>query len=152
MGFMALVETIEKDMVDAMKSREALRLSVLRMMKAALQLKQAENGQALSEDQALAVLRTLLKQRRDAAEAFQTAGREDLAEKERSEGKLIEAYLPAAAGESDLKAAVDAAATEIGASSVKDLGRVMKAAMAHLSGKTVDGKRLSEMVRARLGG
>lgn len=148
---MSLVEQVEKDLVAAMKAQEKLRLSVLRMMKTALKLKQVESGQALPDEEARAVLRTLMKQRRDSAEAFSGAGRMDLAEKELAEMKIIESYLPAAATEDDLDAAVSAGIAETGAASVKDLGKVMKAAMSKLSGKTVDGKRLSEKVRAKLG-
>lgn len=148
---MPLVEQVEKDLVAAMKAQEKLRLSVLRMMKTALKLKQVESGQALPDEEARAVLRTLVKQRRDSAEAFSGAGRMDLAEKELAEMKIIESYLPAAATEDDLDAAVSAGIAETGAASVKDLGKVMKAAMSKLSGKTVDGKRLSEKVRAKLG-
>ncbi|MGH9400545.1 MAG: GatB/YqeY domain-containing protein [Terriglobia bacterium] len=148
---MTLVEKIDTDLVVAMKQREALRLSVLRMMKTALKLKQVESGQALPDEEAQAVLRTLVKQRRDSAEAFRGAGRTELADKELAEMKIVESYLPAAATEDDMDAAVMAGIAETGAASAKDLGRVMKAAMAKLSGKTVDGKRLSEMVRKKLG-
>ncbi|HEV2501230.1 MAG TPA: GatB/YqeY domain-containing protein [Terriglobia bacterium] len=148
---MSLVEQVEKDLVAAMKAQETLRLSVLRMMKTALKLKQVESGQALPDEEARAVLRTLVKQRRDSVEAFSGAGRVDLAEKELAEMKILEGYLPAAATEDDLDAAVSAGIAETGAVSVKDLGKVMKAAMSKLSGKTVDGKRLSEKVRAKLG-
>lgn len=148
---MSLVEQVEKDLIAAMKAQETLRLSVLRMMKTALKLKQVESGQALPDEEARAVLRTLMKQRRDSAEAFSGAGRVDLAEKELAEMKILESYLPAAATEDDLDAAVSAGIAETGAASVKDLGKVMKAAMSKLSGKTVDGKRLSEKVRAKLG-
>lgn len=148
---MNLVEQVEKDLVAAMKAQQTLRLSVLRMMKTALKLKQTESGQALGDEDARAVLRTLMKQRRDAAEAFRGAGRADLADKELAEMSIVESYLPAAASEDEMNTAVAAAITETGASSAKDLGKVMKAAMTKLSGKTVDGKRLSEMVRAKLG-
>lgn len=148
---MSLVEQVEKDLITAMKAQETLRLSVLRMMKTALKLKQVESGRALPDEEARAVVRTLMKQRRDSAEAFSGAGRMDLAEKELAEMKILESYLPAAATEDELDAAVSAGVAETGAASVKDLGKVMKAAMSKLSGKTVDGKRLSEKVRAKLG-
>ena len=148
---MTLVEQVEKDLIAAMKAKEALRLSVLRMMKTALKLKQTESGQELGDEEARAVLRTLMKQRRDAAEAFEGAGRADLANKELAEMRMVEEYLPAAASEEDMNAAVSAAIAETGASSAKDMGKVMKAAMPKLSGKTVDGKKLSEKVRAKLG-
>lgn len=148
---MTLIEKVDNDLVVAMKQREALRLSVLRMMKTALKLKQVESGQALPDEEAQAVLRTLMKQRRDAAEAFRGAGRPELADKELAEMKIVESYLPAAATEDDMNAAVAAGIAETGAASAKDMGKAMKAAMAKLSGKTVDGKRLSEMVRKKLG-
>src|SRR5579863_8362225 len=149
---MTLVEKVEKDLIAAMKEREPLRLSVLRMMKSALKHKQVESGKTLADEESQTVLRTLVKQRRDAAEAFRGAGRSDLAEKELTEMSIVEGYLPAAATEAEMEAAVAAAIAETGAASPKDLGKVMKAALAKLSGKTVDGKRLSEIVRARLGG
>ncbi len=149
---MSLVEQIDKDLVEAMKRKEAARLSVLRMMKSALKLKQVETGKPLADEQAEAVLRTLVKQRRDAAEIFAQGGRSDLAEKELAEIDVVAGYLPAAASEADLETAVTSAVAETGAATAKDLGKVMKAAMAKLVGKTVDGKRLSEIARARLGG
>ena len=148
---MTLVEQVEKDLVAAMKAREELRLSVLRMMKTALKLKQTESGQPLADAEALAVLRTLVKQRHESAEQFRKGGREDRAEKEEAEIKIVEGYLPAAATEEEIEAAVVAAIVETGAATPKDLGKVMKAAMARLAGKTVDGKHVSDKVKARLG-
>ncbi|MGH9378710.1 MAG: GatB/YqeY domain-containing protein, partial [Terriglobia bacterium] len=116
---MTLVEKIDTDLVVAMKQREALRLSVLRMMKTALKLKQVESGQALPDEEAQAVLRTLVKQRRDSAEAFRGAGRTELADKELAEMKIVESYLPAAATEDDMDAAVMAGIAETGAASAK---------------------------------
>ena len=148
---MTLVEQVEKDLIAAMKAREELRLSVLRMMKSALKLKQTESGQPLADAEALAVLQTLVKQRHESADQFRKGGREDRAEKEEAEIKIVEGYLPAAATEQEVEAAVAAAIIETGAATPKDLGKVMKAAMAKLAGKSVDGKRVNEAVRAKLG-
>ena len=148
---MTLVEQVEKDLVAAMKAREELRLSVLRMMKTALKLKQTESGRPLADAEALAVLRTLVKQRHESAEQFRKGGREDRAEKEEAEIKIVEGYLPAAATEDEIDAAVAAAIVETGAATPKDLGKVMKAAMVKLTGKSVDGKRVNEIARAKLG-
>jgi hypothetical protein len=149
---MSIVEQIEKDLVAAMKAREELRLSVLRMAKAALMNKKIELGKPLGDPEALAVLRTLIKQRRDSVEQFRKGKRDDLADKEEAEIKIIERYLPAGASEEEINAAVDSAIQEVGATSSKDLGKVMKAAMAKLAGKSVDGKLVNEKVRAKLGG
>jgi hypothetical protein len=149
---MAIVDQVEKDLLAAMKAHEELKLSVLRMMKAALVNKRIELGKALEDAEAMAVLRTLVKQRRESVEAFRKGGRNDLADKEEAEIKIVEAYLPAAASDEEIDAAVSAVIAETGASSVKDLGKVMKAAMAKLAGKNVDGKRVNERVRAKLGG
>ncbi len=148
---MPIVEKVEKDLVAALKAQETLKLSVLRMMKAALMNKKVELGKAVDDPEALAVLRTLAKQRRESVEAFRKGGRDDLADKEEAEIKIVEAYLPAAASEEDIDAAVAAAIAETGASTAKDLGKAMKAAMAKLAGKNADGKRVSEKVRAKLG-
>ncbi len=149
---MPLVEQIEKDLVAAMKSREELKLSVLRMTKSALKLKQVEQGKPLDDAAAVAVLRTLVKQRRDSVEQFRKGGREDLASKEEAEIKILEGYLPAAASDEEIDSAVTAAIAETGAATDKDVGKAMKAAMAKLAGKNADGKRVSEKVRAKLGG
>lgn len=148
---MPIVEKVEKDLVAALKAQEALKLSVLRMMKAALMNKKVEQGKAVDDAEALAVLRTLAKQRRESVEAFRKGGRDDLADKEEAEIKIVEAYLPAAASEEDIDAAVAAAIAETGASTAKDFGKAMKAAVAKLAGKNADGKRVSEKVRAKLG-
>jgi hypothetical protein len=147
---MPIVEQVEKDLVAAMKAREELRLSVLRMAKAALMNKKIELGKALGDAEALAVLRTLIKQRHDSVEQFRKGGREDLAQKEAAEIKIIENYLPAGASEEEIDAAVAAAIQETGATSAKDLGKVMKAAMGKLAGKNVDGKHVNEKARAKL--
>lgn len=149
---MTLVAQIEKDMVAAMKAKEELKLSVLRMMKAAFMNKKIELGKPLGDPEAIAVMRTQVKQRHDSVEAFRQGGREELAQKEAAEIKIIEAYLPAAASDEEMDAAVAAAISETGAAGPKDTGKVMKAAMAQLAGKNADGKRVSEKVRAKLGG
>jgi uncharacterized protein len=146
-----LVEQIDKDLPAAMKAQEALKLSVLRMMKAALKNKQIELGKPLEDTDAVAVLRTLVKQRHDSVEQFRKGGRDELADKEEAEIKIIEGYLPAAASEEDVDAAIAAAIVETGAAGPKDMGKVMKAAMAKLAGKNADGKRVNEKVRAKLG-
>ncbi len=148
---MSIVEQVEKDLVAALRAQEALKLSVLRMMKAALMNKKVERGKDVEDAEALAIFRTLAKQRHESIEAFRKGGREDMAEKEAAEAKIIEAYLPAGASDADIDAAVAAAITEIGATSAKDVGKAMKAAMAKLAGKNADGKRVSEKVRAKLG-
>ncbi len=148
---MAIVEQVEKDLPTAMKAQEALKLSVLRMMKAALKNKQVELGKALGDAEAVAVLRTLVKQRHESVEQFRKGGRSDLADKEEAEIKIVESYLPAAASDAEIDAAVEAAIAETGAGNPKDLGKVMKAAMARLAGKNADGKRVNEKARARLG-
>ena len=148
---MTIVEKVERDLVAAMKAREELRLSVLRMMKSALKLKQVELTRPLEDSEALAILRTLLKQRHESAEQFRKGGREELAAKEEAEIKIVEEYLPAAASDEEIAAAVTAAIAETGAAGAKDLGKVMKAAMVKLAGKNVDGKRVNEKARALIG-
>jgi uncharacterized protein YqeY len=148
---MSIVEQVEKDLVAALRAQEALKLSVLRMMKAALMNKKVERGKDVDDTEALAVLRTLAKQRHESVEAFRKGGREDLAVKEEAEVKIVEAYLPAAASDEEIDAAVASAIAESGASTAKDVGKAMKAAMAKLAGKNADGKRVSEKVRAKLG-
>jgi hypothetical protein len=149
---MSIVEQIEKDLVGAMKAKEELKLSVLRMAKAAFMNKKVELGKPLGDPEALAVLRTLIKQRRDSAEQFRKGKRDDLADKEEAEIKIIDFYLPAGASAEEIDAAVASALQETGATGAKDMGKAMKAAMAKLAGKNVDGKQVSERVRARLGG
>jgi uncharacterized protein len=149
---MALVERIQKDLVDAMRAKDELRLSVLRMVKSAFKNKEIEKIRPLEEAESLQILQTLVKQRRESVEMFTKGGRNDLADKESREIAIIEGYLPAAAGGEDMDRAIAAAITETGATSAKQMGAVVKAARAHLEGKTVDGKALSDRVRARLGG
>ena len=148
---MRIVERVEQDLVAAMKARQELRLSVLRMMKSALKLKQVELSRPLEDSEATAVLRTLVKQRQDSAEQFRKGRREELAAKEEAEIKIVEEYLPAAASDEEIEAAVVAAIAETGTASAKDLGKVMKVAMAKLAGKNADGKRVNEKARAKLG-
>ena len=148
---MAIVEQVEKDLVAALKAQDSLRLSVLRMMKAALMNKKVEHGKAVDDQEALAVFRTLAKQRHESVEAFRKGGREDLASKEEAEIKIVESYLPAAASDEEIESAVAGAIAETGAATPKDIGKAMKAAMAKLAGKNADGKRVNEKVRARLG-
>ncbi|HEV2425928.1 MAG TPA: GatB/YqeY domain-containing protein [Terriglobia bacterium] len=148
---MTIAQRVEQDLVAAMKAREELRLSVLRMMKSALKLKQVELARPLEDSEALATLRTLVKQRHESAEQFRKGAREELAAKEEAEIKIIEGYLPAAAGDDEIASAVSAAIAETGAAGAKDLGKVMKASMAKLAGKNVDGKKVNEKARALLG-
>ncbi|HEV3279146.1 MAG TPA: GatB/YqeY domain-containing protein [Terriglobia bacterium] len=148
---MTIAEKVEQDLVAAMKARAELRLSVLRMTKSALKLKQVELTRPLEDSETLATLRSLVKQRHESAEQFRRGGREELAVKEEAEVKILEEYLPAAASDEDVGAAVTAAIAETGAATAKDLGKVMKAAMARLAGKNVDGRRVNEKARALLG-
>jgi len=148
---MNIVEQIERDLITSMKAQEALKLSVLRMVKAALKNKQVELGKKLEDSDAIAVLRTLIKQRRESVEAYRQGRRADLAEKEEAEIKIVESYLPAAVSDEEIDAVVAAAIAEVGATGPRDLGKVMKAAMARLAGRNVEGKRVNEKVRAKLG-
>jgi uncharacterized protein YqeY len=147
---MALLDQVQKDMAAAMKARDEARLSALRMIKTALMKEKVDSMKELDETAELKVLNSLIKQRRDAAEMYRQGGRPELAEKEEAEIRLIETYMPAAATEEEMQAAVDAALAETGAASAKQMGQVMNAAKAKLAGKRIDGKRLSELVRARL--
>jgi uncharacterized protein YqeY len=149
---MAIVEQINRDIPAAMKAKEAERLSALRMMKTALTLRETELPGAVDDTEAGRVLNTLLKQRRDAAEQYRAAGRTDLADKEEREARLIQTYLPASASEEEMARAVDDTIAELGATSMKDMGAVMKGVRPRLEGKTIDGKALSEMVKAKLSG
>jgi len=137
-------------MVEAMKARQEARLSALRLVKAALMKQKVDSPRPLDEAAEVQVLKSLIKQRIDAADAFRKAGREEQAEKEEAERKLIESYLPAAATETEMDGAVAAALAETGVTALKQMGAVMKAAQARLQGKTVDGKTLSDKVRAKL--
>jgi uncharacterized protein YqeY len=134
----------------AMKARDQTTLDALRMLKTALTNKAVEKGRDLEDAEALQVVGSLVKQRRDSIEQFTKGGRQDLADKEAAEIRVLERYLPPAADIGDVTAAVEAAIAETGASSAKDLGKVMKAAMARLAGKSVDGKTVNEVARAKL--
>jgi hypothetical protein len=148
-----LVERITQDLTAAMKARDAARTSTLRMAKAALMNKQIDKHADLDGAEAARVLQGLVKQREDAAEQYAKAGRLELAGKERAEMALLKAYLPAEVTDEEIAAAVEMAVSETGAASPKDMGKVMKAALAALAagGKTADGKRVNEAVRKRLG-
>ncbi|HUK17081.1 MAG TPA: GatB/YqeY domain-containing protein [Bryobacteraceae bacterium] len=147
---MPLIDRIQKDMVVAMKSRDEARLSALRMIKAALMKQKVDSPKPLDEAAEMQVLKSLMKQRTDAAEMFHKAGRAEQAAKEEAERVLIESYLPAAATDAEIEAAIAEALAETGVTALKQMGVVMKAAQARLAGKTVDGKALSEKVRSRL--
>jgi uncharacterized protein YqeY len=149
---MTFIERIQKDLTEAMKMKEELRLSVLRMVKTALKNKEIEKIRPLEDAEALHVLQTLVKQRRESVEQFTQGGRKDLADKETKEIAIIESYLPAAPSDAEISQAIEAALAETGATSSKQMGAVIKAARARLEGKTVDGKVLSDRVRERLGG
>jgi len=147
---MALLEQIQKDMTAAMKAREEARLGALRMIKAALMKYKVDTMKDLDDAAEQQILKSLVKQRTDAADMFRKGGRPELADKEEAERTLIESYLPAAASAEDIRAALEAALAETGATSLKQMGVVMKATQAKLAGKTVDGKALSELVKGRL--
>src|SRR5581483_6766778 len=149
-GAMTIVERIDRDLTEALRTRQAERLSALRMIKTALTLRATEVPGPLGDEDAARVLTTLLKQRRDAAEQYRAAGREDLARKEEAGAAVVQGYLPAAPTEDEVAVAVEAAVVETGAASPRDLGVVMTAARARLAGKTVDGRALAERVKARL--
>lgn len=148
---MTLVEDVNKAITDAMKAKDAARLVALRMLKAALMNREVERGRALDEGESRQVVSALVKQRRDSIEQFTKGGRKDLADKETAEIAILEGYLPPAVDAGELENAVDAAIASTGATSAKDMGRVMKAVMADLAGKTVDGKAVNELVRRKLG-
>ena len=147
---MPLIDRVQTDMVAAMKAKAEARLSALRMIKAALMKAKVDSPKPLDEAAEMAILKQLVKQRTDAAEMFRKGGRPEQAEKEEVERALIESYLPAAAGEAEIDAAIAAALAETGVTALKQMGLVMKAAQAKLAGKTVDGKALSEKVRSKL--
>jgi uncharacterized protein YqeY len=147
---MALKDKIIADMTAAMKAKDAARTSTLRMLKAAITNREKEGGDALTDDDVTKLLRSQMKQRRDSVEQYQKGGRQDLVDKEQAEVAIIEAYLPQAASQDEIDQAVSAAIAETGSSSMKDMGVVMKAAMAKLAGKNPDGKAVSDTVKARL--
>lgn len=147
---MGYIERIQSDLTAAMKGKDELRLSVLRMVKSALKNKEIEKNRPLEDLESLQVLQTLVKQRHESVEQFTKGGRKDLAEKEKKEIGIIQEYLPAAPSDTEMQQAVEAAIAESGADSLKQMGAVVKAARARLEGKAVDGKALSDRVRERL--
>ena len=148
---MSLKERITGDMTAAMKSKEAARLSTLRMVKAAVQNREIEKGGELTDEELTKLLQSLVKQRRDSVEQYEKAGRAELVEKERAEIAVIEEYLPQAATREEIERAVEEAVAETGASSLKEMGAVMKAALARLAGRNADGRVVSEIVKSKLG-
>jgi uncharacterized protein YqeY len=147
---MSLSKQIVSDLTAAMKSQDASRTSTLRMVKAAMMNRQIEKGSELEDDDMQKLLRSLVKQRRDSIELYDKGGRQELVAKEQAEIDVIESYLPQAASKEEIEQAVTAAIAETGASSMKDMGKVMKAAQAALAGKNADGKLVSEVVKAKL--
>jgi uncharacterized protein YqeY len=149
---MKLIDRITADMTAAMRARDQARLAPLRMAKAALMNREVERGRALEETEAQQVIASLIKQRRDSIEQFRKGGREDLATKEAAEIATLEAYLPPPIDPAAIERAVDEAIAEAGATSAKDVGRVMKGVMSRLAGQAVDGRAVNELVRKKLGG
>jgi hypothetical protein len=148
---MSLKQQIISDMTAAMKAKDAARISTLRMLKAAIVNREKDKSGEVDDEEVTKLLRSQMKQRRDSVEQYQKGGRPDLADKEQAEIAIIEGYLPRAATQEEIDQAVTATVTETGASSMKDMGAVMKAAMAKLAGKNADGKMVSEAVKAKLG-
>ena len=148
---MPLSDTVSNDIAAAMKAKDPLRLSALRMLKAAIMNKSVEKGRDLDDGEVLQVVASLVKQRRDSIEQFSKGGRTDLVEKETAEIAVLDQYLPPAVSPDELDAAVAAAIAETGATSPKDMGKVMKAVMPRLAGKNVDGRTVNETVRRKLG-
>jgi uncharacterized protein len=146
----SLLETVTTEIGDAMRRKDQASLAPLRMLKAALMNKEVEKARSLDDAESLQVVNALVKQRRDSAEQFSAAGRQELADRELSEIRFLERYLPPAADAATVAAAIEAAVTETGAAGAKDIGKVMKAVMAKLAGMSVDGKVVSEAVKKRL--
>ncbi|HZI59339.1 MAG TPA: GatB/YqeY domain-containing protein [Pyrinomonadaceae bacterium] len=147
---MSLSEQIVSDLTAAMKAQDTQRTSTLRMVKAAMMNRKIEKGSDLTDDDVQKLLRSLVKQRRDSIEQYEKAGRQELVDKETAEVAVIETYLPQGASAAEIEAAVNAAITETGATSMKDMGKVMKATQAALAGKNADGKQVSEIVKSKL--
>jgi uncharacterized protein YqeY len=147
---MTFVDKVNQDIADAMRAKDQERLGPLRMLKAALMNKKVERGKDVTDGEAMAVVSTLVKQRKDSVEQFTNAGRQDLADKEKAEIAILETYLPPPVTREELEKAVDEAVRTTGASSPKDMGGVMKAVMAGLAGRNADGKLINELVRTRL--
>jgi len=149
---MTVQERVQRELFEAMRGKDELRLSVLRMMKTAIRHREVEKRKPLDDGECQQVVGGLIKQRCDSIEQYRKGGREDLAAKEEAEIRILEEYLPPPLGEAEVEAAIVAALAEIGATSPKQMGAVMKSVMAKLAGKRVDGKAVSDKVRARLGG
>jgi uncharacterized protein YqeY len=149
---MALVDEVSRAIADAMRQKKAARLSALRMLKAALVNREVEKARTLDDAESRQVVSSLVKQRKDSIEQFTKGGRQDLVDKETAEIAILESYLPPAVDPAAIDRAVTEAIAETGASAVKDLGRVMKAAMVRLAGQNVDGKAVNELARKKLGG
>ena len=149
---MAFIDRISDEMTAAMRARDTVRLGTLRMAKAALMNREVERGRPLDDTESLQVITALIKQRRDSIEQFRAGGRADLAQKEEAELAILEAYLPPPVDSAELETLITAAITETNASSPRDMGRVMKAALAKLAGRHVDGRTVSEVVKKKLGG
>jgi len=147
---LSFADDVNAAIADAMRKKEVVRLGALRMLKAALTNREVERGRALDDAESRQVVSSLVKQRKDSIEQFIGGGRQDLADKEAAEIRVLEAYLPPSADEGAIERAVVEAIAETGATSAKDMGRVMKAAMARLAGQTVDGKMVNELVRQKL--
>lgn len=148
---MTLKQRITDDLTAAMKAQDAARTSTLRMVKAAIQNRQIDKGGELTDEELAKLFQSLVKQRRDSVEQYERGNRPELAEKERAEIRIIEAYLPQAATREEIEEAVAAAIAETGASSLKEMGAVMKAAQGRLAGRPADGRTMSEIVKAKLG-
>jgi uncharacterized protein YqeY len=149
---MSLSKQIVTDLTAAMKAQDAARMSTLRMVKAAMMNRQIEKGSELDDEEMQKLLRSLVKQRRDSIEQYEKAGRQELVDKEQAEIDVIETYLPKAISKEEIEQVVAAVIAETGASSMKDMGKVMKAAQAALAGKNADGRVVSEVVKAKLAG
>jgi uncharacterized protein len=148
---MTLMKRISKDLISAMRAREQQRLAALRMAKAALMNREVEKGRALDDNEAQQVIVSLIKQRRDSIEQFSQGGRQDLVDKETAEISTLEVYLPPPVDPAEIERAVTEAIAEAGATSPKDVGKVMKAVMPKLAGRAVDGRTINELVRRKLG-
>ena len=149
---MSLKDKVVADMTAAMKAKDAARTSTLRMVKAAIMHREKEGGDELTDDDVMKLLRSQVKQRRDSVEQYQKAGRQELVDKETAEITVIESYLPQAASEAEIETAVNESVAETGATSMKDMGVVMKAVMPKLAGKNADGRLVSETVKKKLAG
>jgi uncharacterized protein YqeY len=147
---MTFSEQIQKDIVVAMKAKDEMKLSVLRMAKSALQLKEVEKMRPLDATESIQLLQTLVKQRKESIDQFSKGGRQDLVDKETKELAILESYLPAGATQAEMDAAITKAIADSGATSIKQMGAVVKAAKETLTGKAVDGKALSDRVREQL--